>query len=88
MMDEMDALVAADDARMEEEKRIALERMAEEQRKAAFEAEQVLQAQRAESERVRGLKAELARVAGTGNVINDPVSFTFHFSLIHTDIST
>lgn len=84
-MDEIDAYMAEDDARMEEEKRVELERMAEAQRKAKFEAEQALQAQKAESERVRVLQAELAKLAGDGNVINTPVSNTFHFPSNTTD---
>lgn len=85
-LDEIDARVEQDSARMEEVKQAELERLADAKRKAAFEAERVIQAQRAEAERVRVLRAELASLAGDGNIINDPVSQLCNFSLKPTNI--
>jgi hypothetical protein len=73
-LDEIDARFEQDSARMEEVKQAELERLTDTKRKAAFEAEHVIQAQRAEAERIRVLRAELASLAGDGNIINDPVS--------------
>lgn len=81
-LDTIDALLLADQEKMEQEKRLREELAAEVKRKEEAEAAELIRAQRAEADRVRALQKEMEEIAGVGGIIHNPVR-RLHFSIIY-----
>jgi hypothetical protein len=72
-LDTTDALLAADQEKMEQERRLREELAAEAKRKEEEEAAELIRVQRAEVDRVRALQKEMDEIAGVGGMIHNPV---------------